>query len=119
MERVKSELEREIAAIFRDNTPEKRRIDVAGVISVLGEYFRQLETGNWSERYPTAEHIEREKNRERADDFISGFIWAMDGAGLITDDKRKELCKQLRKLRFAKSDAAAGEKAGENEAIKD
>lgn len=111
MKREKSDLENDIAAIIKAKTT-KERSEVAGVIAVLGEYFRQLETGNWSERYPTAGHIEREKSRERADDFISGFIWAMDGAGIITDDKRKELCEQLHKLRFAKSGAAAGQEAG-------
>lgn len=107
MERVKSGLENEIAAIFKKHTKKGRESEVAGVINgVLPEYFRQLETGNWSEEYPTTGFIQREENKDAASNVISGFLWAMDAAGLISSDKRGEMQKQLSELRFKKEDAA-------------
>lgn len=107
MERVKSDLENEIAAIFKKNTKKGRESDVAGVIiGVLPEKFRQLETGNWSEKYPAANYMQREENKDAASNFISGFIWAMDAAGMISDEKRNKMQNQLSELRFPKEDTA-------------
>lgn len=106
MERVKSDLENEIVAIFKKNTQKGRENEVAGVIiGVLPEKFRQLETGNWSEEYPTTGYMQREENKDAASNFISGFLWAMDAAGLISSDKRSEMQKRLSELRFPKEDA--------------
>lgn len=103
MERVKSDLENEIAAIFKKNTKKGRESDVAGVINgVLPEYFRQLETGNWSESHPTVGYMQREENKDEALNVISGFLWAMNAAGMISDEKRSEMQKQLSALRFPK-----------------
>lgn len=111
MERVKSDLENEIAAIFKKNTKKSRESDVAGVINgVLSEYFRQLETGNHSERHPTVGYMQREGNKDEALNVISGFLWAMDAAGLISDKKRSEMQKQLSVLRFPKHNIAYYEK---------
>lgn len=107
MERVKSDLENEIVAIFKKNTQKGRESEVTGVINgVLPEYFRQLETGNWSEKYPTTGYIQREENKDAASNVISGFLWAMDAAGLISSDKRSEMQKRLSELRFPKEDTA-------------
>ncbi len=109
MERGKSDLEKEIAVIFRKHTKKSRESEVVGVINgVLRQYFRQLETGNWSERYPTAGYMQQEENKDTALNFIRGFLWAMDAAGLISDEKLIEMCDQLSALRFPKPDAAAG-----------
>lgn len=106
MERVKSDLENEIAAIFKKNTKKGRENEVAGVINgVMSEYFRQLETGNWSEKYPTTGYIQREENKDAASNIINGFLWAMDAAGLISSDKRSEMQKRLSELRLPKEDA--------------
>lgn len=113
-ERVKSDLENEIAEIFKKNTKKGREADVAGVINgVVSEYFRQLETGNWSEEYPTTGYIQREENKDAASNVISGFLWAMDAAGLISGERRNEMQKQLSELRFPKEDTAtAGQGSG-------
>lgn len=112
MERVKSDLENEIAAIFKKNTKKGRESEVAGVINgVLPEYFRQLETGNWSEKYQTTGFIQREENKDAASNVISGFLWAMDAAGLISNKKREEMQKQLSELRFPKHEDAYYEEA--------
>ena len=117
MERVKSDLENEIAEIFKKNTKKGRESDVAGVIiGVLPEKFRQLETGNWSEEYPTANYMQREENKDAASNFISGFLWAMDAAGLISDEKRHEMQNELSELRFPKEDTAAHHKGLERKA---
>lgn len=106
MERVKSDLENEIVAIFKKNTPKGRENEVAGVINgVLPEYFRQLVTGNWSEKHPTVGYLQREENKDAASNVISGFLWAMDAAGLISDEKRREMQEQLSALRFPKEAA--------------
>lgn len=122
-ERVKSDLENEIAEIFKKNTEKGREADVAGVINgVMSEYFRQLETGNWSEKYPTMGYIQKEENKDAASNIINGFLWAMDATGLISDEKRSEMQKQLSALRFPQhSDAyyeEAAAAAGKNKAEK-
>jgi len=112
MEIVKSDLEKEIAAIFKKHTKKGRESDVAGVINgVLRQYFQQLATGNWSERYPTVGYMQQEENKDAASNVISGFLWAMDAAGLISDKKREEMQKQLSALRFPKHDAEHYESA--------
>lgn len=109
MERVKSNLEEEIAAIFKKYTKKGRENEVAGVINgVLSDYFRQLKTGNWSEEHPTVGYIQQEENKDDAVNVIKGFLWAMDAAGLISDKKRSEMYDQLFALRFPKHDAVAG-----------
>lgn len=101
MEIVKSDLEKEIAAIFKKHTKKGRESDVAGVINgVLREYFRQLKTGNWSEEYPTTGYMQQVENKDAAANVIEGFIWAMDAAGLISSEKRREMQDQLSALRF-------------------
>lgn len=125
MERVKSDLENEIVAIFKKNTQKGRESEVAGVINgILPEYFRQLKTGNWSEEHPTTGFMQKEENKDAASNVISGFLWAMDAAGLISSDKRSEMQKQLSELRFPKHEdayyeeiaAAAGRGNNENRA---
>lgn len=64
MEIVKTDLEKEIAAIFKKHTPKERESEVAGVIKgVLPNYFRQLVTGNWSEEHPTVGYAQREETK--------------------------------------------------------
>ncbi len=115
MHRAKSNLENEIIAIFKKNTAKGRESEVAGVTNgVLHEYFRQLATGNWSEKYPTTEYLQKEENKDTAANFISGFLWAMDAAGLISNEKRREMQNRLSALRFPKySDAHYEEVARE------
>lgn len=122
-ERVKSDLENEIAEIFKKNTEKGREADVAGVINgVMSEYFRQLETGNWSEEYTTMGYIQKEENKDAAQNIINGFLWAMDATGLISDEKRSEMQKQLSALRFPQNSDAYHEEAaaaaGKNKAEK-
>ncbi len=103
MERVKSDLEKEIAAIFKEHVEEDRQGDVAGVIDgVIGSCFRQLETGNRSEKYPSLGYTQKAENKERAANIIDGFLWAMDAAGMISKEKRSEMQDQLLALQFSK-----------------
>ncbi len=112
MEIVKSDLENEIAAIFKKHTKKGRESDVAGVINgVLREYFRQLKTGNWSEEYPTTGYMQQVENKDAAANVIEGFIWAMDAAGLISSEKRRKMQDQLSALRFPEHDAEHYESA--------
>lgn len=112
MERVKSDLENEIVAIFKKNTKKGRESEVAGIINgVLPEYFGQLKTGNWSEKHPATGFIQREENKDAASNVISGFLWGMDAAGLISREKRSEMQRQLSELRFPKHEDAAREEA--------
>ncbi len=105
MERGKSDLEKEIAAIFKRHTKKGRESDVAGVINgVLSAYFRELETGTWTLNSTKA----REEIKENAFYAINGFLWAMDAMGLINDEKRSKMYDQLFALRYQKPDAAAG-----------
>ena len=114
MARVKSDLENEIVEIFKKNTPKGREDEVAGVTrGVLPEYFRQLATGNWSEKHPTTGYLQREENKDHASSFISGFLWAMDAAGLVSNEKREEMQKQLSALRFPKHSDAYYEEAAQ------
>lgn len=101
MKTSKTDLEKKIAAIFAKNAKKGRESETAGVINgVLHQYFRQLQTGNWSEEYPTDDYLRREANKDAALNFISGFMWAMDAAGFMSDEERQEMQDQLSALRF-------------------
>lgn len=100
MERVKNNLENEIAAIFKKHTKKGKEDEVAGVIGVMHMYFKQLETGDWSEKCKETDYIRKEENKDKALDFIRGFIWAMLAAGMISKGKRNEMEDRLTDLRF-------------------
>lgn len=101
MEREKSDLEKEIAAILKKHTKKGRKSEVAGVVdSVLPRIFRMLDTGDTSEDHSTASSEQREENKKTADHFIWGFLWAMLAAGLINAEKRSEMEKQIQQLRY-------------------
>ncbi len=101
MEIVKSDLENEIAAIFKKHTKKGRESNVAGAINgVLRQYFQQLKTGNWSEKYPSINHMQQAEAKDEASNVISGFLWAMYAAGLISDEKQRKMQNQLIELRF-------------------
>ncbi|MCM1218073.1 MAG: hypothetical protein NC548_26605 [Lachnospiraceae bacterium] len=114
MEIAKSELEKEIATIFRKHTKKGREGEAAGVINgLLPAYFRQLQTGNFSEKYPTTGYMQKEENKDKAHDFIQGFLWAMDAAGFISEDERRTMLDQLTALRFPRHSEAYYEAAAQ------
>lgn len=106
-QRTKSELENEIALIFKKHTKKGMEAEVAGVIKgVLGRYFEQLETGNWSERYPAVGYSQREANKGEAFNIIKGFLWAMEAAGMMSEEESKEMFSKLNEIRFRKQEDA-------------
>lgn len=106
-QRIKSGLENEIALIFKKNAKKGMEDEVAGVINgVIGEYFRQLETGNRSEIYPAGGYSQREENKDEASNVINGFMWAMYAAGMMSEEERKEMAFKLNELRFRKQEDA-------------
>lgn len=118
MERVKSDLEKEIAAIFKKHTQKGRECDVAGIINgVMGSYFQQLETGNWSEKHPTVGYFQKKENQDAAKNAISGFLWAMEAAGMIDSEKRDKMQTQLSAIRFPDYEKLVNKNLGVHEKL--
>lgn len=97
MSEAKSRLKEEIEEIFKDRLADPLTGSItAGVIyGIIKEDFRRIETGNWSERYPTTDFMRRDEERDKAAEHIGGFIYCMEAAGLISVEKNDQMQSEL------------------------
>lgn len=97
MSEAKSRLKEEIEEIFKDRLADPLTGSItAGVIyGIIKEDFRRIETGNWSERYPTTDFMRRDEERDKAAEHIGGFIYCMEAAGLISAEKSDQMQSEL------------------------
>lgn len=105
----RSHIEEEIKRILTENREKKggSKVEIAGIMAVLKEYYRQLTTGEWSERYKTKNILQRIETRSRARAWIIGFLWGLDAAGMISDTELNKLIGEIVKAHSKAADEDA------------
>jgi hypothetical protein len=106
-ELLKPQLQRKIESSFAKKI-EAGDMQTIGIIKgVIPAWIKQLQSGQFSENEKhqalgdTWEEFQiREENREKASDWVKGFLYGIEAAGVITEDESKALIDEVNDIRM-------------------
>lgn len=106
-ELLKPQLQRKIESSFAKKI-EAGDMQAIGIIKgVIPAWIKQLQSGQFSENEKhqalgdTWEEFQiREENREKASDWVKGFLYGIEAAGVITEDESKALIDEVNDIRM-------------------
>ncbi len=106
-ELLKPQIQRKIESCFAKKIEAGDRQAIGIIGGVVPAWIKQLKSGQFSEneKYQalgdTWEEFQiREENREKASDWVKGFLYGIEAAGVITEDESKALIDEVNDIRM-------------------
>ena len=106
-ELLKPQIQRKIESCFAKKIEAGDRQAIGIIRGVVPAWIKQLQSGQFSESEKhqalgdTWEEFSiREENRDRASDWIRGFLYGLEAAGILTEDETSDLRDELNNIRM-------------------
>ena len=106
-ELLKPPLQKKIESGFAEKIKDGDTQIIGIIKGVVPKQIKQLQSGQFSENEKhqalgdTWEEFQiREENREKASDWMKGFLYGIEAAGIITEDESKALIDEINDIRM-------------------